>query len=124
MAQMLLGLEAERDALKARDLDALNKAMDTKTECLAKLAALASEIDGGASSGEEEGSAERREHVKILSEQCRDLNLANGLLISGQQRFVAGALTALHVETGDPATYGPDGTNRQSEKLRKHRASV
>jgi len=123
LGAMLAGLDAERDALVARRLDALNAAMDTKTECMARLEAIVGKLDG-LPEFEDNDVIARRAQITVLSEQCRELNEANGMLIAGQQRFVTGALEALHFNDRTTATYGPDGENRQPSNLRKDLASA
>ena len=125
LGRMLAGLEAEQQALRARDIDALNASMDIKTECMAQLERLADEIDGHSDeSGFDPAIVERRTHVRALGEQCRQINEANGLLITGQQNFITGALGALGVGAAGNTTYGPDGANVQRDKLRQHHLTV
>lgn len=124
LGRMLAGLAAERRALETRDLDALNSAMDVKTECMAQLETLVGTFERPPGADDDAAIAERRHHVAELSEQCRELNAANGLLITGQHRFVSGALAALGLGSSAPATYGPDGVGRHSELVRKDRASA
>lgn len=123
LSQMLVGLRAERDALEAHDIAALNTAMDAKTVCMARLEAIAAELDDLPRSEHPDVQA-RRETVHSLSTECCGLNAANGLKITGRQRFVTGALDALGVGPGLPVTYGPDGSNRQADAARKTLASV
>ncbi|MFW2405468.1 MAG: flagella synthesis protein FlgN [Gammaproteobacteria bacterium] len=121
LGQMLAGLEAERSALKSRDIEALNVAMDLKTECMAQLESLAAKLGNAPTpTGSDALISERREHIRALSDQCRELNEANGRLITGQQNFVTGALGALGIGAAGHSTYGPDGVNLQREKLRQH----
>lgn len=124
LGRMLAGLAAERSALESRDLDALNAAMDVKTECMAQLQMMDATLERVHAADDDAAIAGRRRRVAELSEQCRDLNATNGLLITGQHRFVAGALGALGLGPGGPATYGPDGVGRHSELVRKDRASA
>ena len=125
LGRMLAGLEAEQSALRARDIDALNAAMDLKTECMAQLESLAAQLGPVPNvAGADRRILERREHVRALSEQCRELNEANGLLITGQQNFVTGALGALGIGAAGNSTYGPDGANLRREKLRQHHLTV
>ncbi|MFQ5635110.1 MAG: flagella synthesis protein FlgN [Gammaproteobacteria bacterium] len=125
LGHMLLGLEAEQKALESRDLDALNSAMDVKTGCMARLETTARELAAiPARHGEDVSLTERREHVRVLSDRCRELNDTNGLLITGQQRFVAGALGVLQIDARQPATYGPSGANPQTGQSRNRLASA
>jgi len=121
LGRMLAGLEAEQSALRARDIDSLNAAMDLKTECMAQLESLAAKLGSVANAAAaDRQTLERREHIRALSDQCRELNEANGRLITGQQNFVTGALGALGIGAAGNTTYGPDGANLQREKLRQH----
>jgi flagellar biosynthesis/type III secretory pathway chaperone len=121
LGRMLAGLEAEQSALRARDIDALNAAMDLKTECMAQLESLAAKLGSVANAAAaDRQTLERREDIRALSEQCRELNEANGLLITGRQNFVTGALGALGIGAAGNSTYGPDGANLRREKLRQH----
>lgn len=125
LGRMLAGLEAERQALRARDIEALNASMDIKTECMAQLERLAGELDGiTVDMDSDPAVVERRTHVRALSEQCRQVNEANGLLITGRQNFVTGALGALGVGAAGNSIYGPDGANVHRDKLRQHQLTV
>lgn len=88
-------LDAERNALLARDADALRAATAAKTDCLRRLAQVdASHFAPGP----------HAERLRALA----DLNRANGELIARRRRDVEWTLSRLGRATAAPA-YDPSG---------------
>jgi flagellar biosynthesis protein FlgN len=126
MQSVLTSLEAERQALVARDGDALLKAVSSKSASLAsadsienrRQATLArlgiSDRPGrsGRSFTTDGGISQRWQQVLALTAQCRALNDANGQIIRGQRRRVEGTLRVLRGEPTAAAEYGPSGERR------------
>src|SRR6266542_4442393 len=95
-------LEAERDALRAADPDAL--------------AALAAAPDG---------TVVRREwsSLLVLAGTARGLNDVNGRLIANQQRHFDAALQSLLQAAGVPPVYGADGRPQRLAAVRARAAA-
>ena len=126
MQAVLTSLEAERQALAARDGEALLKAVNSKASSIAS----ADTIEGqrqvmmdrlgtperpgrrGREFSADAGISRRWQHVLALTQQCRALNDANGQLIRGQRRRVEGTLRVLRGEPVAPVEYGPAGEHR------------
>ncbi len=127
MQGVLTSLEAERQALAARDGDALLKAVSSKAASLASADSIESRRQAtldrmgmsdrpgrsGRGLSTDGGISQRWQQVLALTAQCRALNDANGQMIRGQRRRVDGTLRVLR---GEPAVataeYGPSGERR------------
>ncbi len=133
MQAVLSSLEAERQALSARDAEALLKAVSSKADSLTAADAVdqrrqallerfgMSDRAGrtgrlghpSRSFSKDGGIAQRWRQVLALTQQCRALNDTNGHLIRGQRRHVDGALRLLRGEPVASTEYGPGGITRQ-----------
>lgn len=119
-------IKREREALRARDADALTSASGVKQQCLAELDALDKdrrqmlEIAGMPSARaafdkylesvpENHPIAYRWQRLIGLLEQCRQANIANGQMVTIQRNHVERALRVLRTGNPDSLTYGPDG---------------
>lgn len=118
-------LEAERQALAARDGEALLKAVNGKAASLASAdtvegrrqalldrLGIADRPGRGRGFSADTGISQRWQQVLALTQQCRALNDANGQMIRGQRRRVEGTLRILRGEPVAPAEYGPAGESR------------
>lgn len=119
-------LEAERQALAARDGEALLKAVSGKAASLASADTIEgrrqalldrlgiADRPGRGSRGfsADAGIGQRWQQVLALTQQCRALNDANGQMIRGQRRRVDGTLRILRGEPAAAAEYGPSGESR------------
>jgi len=126
MRGMLSSLEAERQALLARDGEALLRAVDGKAACVAgadtiedrrqalldQLGISAARTGRSREFSADAGIAQRWQQVLALTKQCRALNDANGHLIRGQRRRVEGKLRILRGEPAAAPEYGPAGEHR------------
>ena len=126
MQAVLTSLEAERQALSARDGDALLKAVTSKASSIASADTIEGQrqvmLDslgiserrgrGGRDFSADAGISQRWQQVLTLTQQCRALNDANGQLIRGQRRRVEGTLRVLRGEPVVPVEYGPAGEHR------------
>ncbi len=109
LADVLEALEAEHQALLARDAARLTEATAAKSRAMAQAAALEAERKAVMALGEMDD--ETLQPLRQLARRCRDLNEANGALIRGQRRRVEASLSLIRGGQGGvaPATYGPDG---------------
>ncbi|MFO1356972.1 MAG: flagellar protein FlgN [Gammaproteobacteria bacterium] len=126
MQAVLSSLETERQALSARDSDALLAAVGSKADCIAAADAAdqrrrallerlgISDRPGRAGRGfsADGGIGQRWQQVLALTRQCRALNDANGQLIRGQHRRIDGTLRLLRGEPPTAAAYGPASAGR------------
>ena len=123
MQSVLTSLEAERQALSARDGDALLKAVSSKAASLASADSIESRRQAtldrfgmsdrpGRGFTADGGISQRWQQVLALTAQCRALNDANGQIIRGQRRRVEGTLRVLRGEPTAAAEYGPSGERR------------
>jgi flagellar biosynthesis protein FlgN len=132
MQSVLTSLEAERQALSARDGDALLRAVSSKAASIASADTIEGErqvvLDrlgsserrgrGGRDFSADAGISQRWQHVLTLTQQCRALNEANGQMIRGQRRRVEGTLRILRGEPVAPVEYGPAGEHRSRGSTR------
>lgn len=137
MQSVLLALESERDALAARDGEALLRAVSNKASAIAgadgieqrrqatldRLGLADRPGRAGRSFSADGGIGQRWQQVLALTQQCRALNDANGQMIRGQRRRVEGTLRCLRGEPAAAAEYGPAG-ERRSPGLPRPRAAV
>lgn len=130
VATLLWGtIKTEREALRARDADALTRATGAKQQCLAELdaldqdrrqmlalAGLPSDRQGldlhVESLADEHPVAFRWQRLAGLLDQCRLGNTANGQMVAIQRNHVERALRVLQGGDANPLTYGPDGSQR------------
>ena len=124
-------LGRERDALSARDMEALERISAEKQECLAQAATyeqhrreLAPDPATMEHFAEDPVIAERWAQLLDLTRVCRDQNEENGRIIRLQQRRVEKTLTLLRGSGGQPDLYGPDGGNRTRTQTRTPLTSV
>ena len=115
MNHVLASLDAEREALIARDADALETALIAKNEWLTRAAELEKARQSNPS-GPEADSEVDREELERLFRECQDKNAFNGALIRGQRRLVENTLQWLRGDPDEARVYGPDGTNRNGVK--------
>ncbi|NNF51029.1 MAG: flagellar protein FlgN [Gammaproteobacteria bacterium] len=129
VATLLWGaIKREREALRARDADALTSASGVKQQCLAELDALDKdrrqmlEMAGLPSDRaaldkyletvpDNHPVAYRWQRLIGLFEQCRQANIANGQMVAIQRSHVERALRVLRTGNPDTLTYGPDGSH-------------
>lgn len=127
VATLLWGtIKTEREALRARDADALTGASGAKQQCLAELDALDQdrrqmlELAGLPSDrqrldlhietlSDDHPIAFRWQRLTGLLDQCRLGNTANGQMVAIQRNHVERALRVLRNGDSNPLTYGPDG---------------
>jgi flagellar biosynthesis/type III secretory pathway chaperone len=125
MQSVLAALEAEQQALKRRDADALLQAVNGKATSLARADELekrrqtlieqTSFFESGRSGrpfSTDAGITHRWQQLLALAHQCRAINDSNGLLIRGQRRRVDMTLQILRGSSAAPAEYGPGGESR------------
>ena len=126
MQAVLTSLEAERQALSARDGEALLKAVNGKASSIASADTIEGQRQvmmdrlgmserpgrGDRDFSADTGISQRWQQVLALTQRCRALNEANGQLIRGQRRRVEGTLRVLRGETAAAAEYGPAGERR------------
>jgi hypothetical protein len=99
LADLEKALLAETDALRARDVAALNRAVDGKRQALAALGRL-----GTAGRDGDEGGAE----ALLLLGRCRELNDIAGSAIAVLRQDTDNALGLLGVDSPPPG-YGASG---------------
>jgi flagella synthesis protein FlgN len=132
-------LEAERDALRAADPDALLAVTATKLDhvsALHRLAAVRGEKLAQAGwpdvttalvsfARSPDGAIVRRDWSELLSlaATARRLNDVNGRLIANQQRHFDGALQSLLQAAGVPPVYGADGRPQRTGSPRPRAAA-
>lgn len=137
MQSVLLALESERNALAARDGEALLQAVGAKADALAGADQAEQRRQGlldrlglpdrpgrpARSFSADGGIGQRWQQVLALTQQCRALNDANGQMIRGQRRRVEGTLRCLRGGPAAAAEYGPTG-ERRATGLQRPRAAV
>lgn len=126
MQAVLEALAGERSALKARDGEALLRAVDRKAASIAAADVIEdsrqallqrlglSDRPGGRGPAADGGMAQRWQQVLALTRQCRALNDANGQIIRGQRRRAAETLRLLRGETTVSTEYDAGGAERAS----------
>lgn len=106
LVELLTSLEqaliAETDALRARDVDALQRAVESKRRTLGLLARIG---------GDDGGNAE----VAVLIKRCHALNDTAGSAIAVLRRDVDHALRLLGIETEAPG-YGSSTQPRRASR--------
>jgi len=124
-------LDRERDALRDRDVEGLERITADKQERLAAAASfeqhrreLAPDPASMDSLAETPAVAERWAKLLDLTRACRDQNEANGRVIRLQQRRVENTLTLLRGSGDQSDLYGPDGGNRTPGQTRTPLTSV
>ena len=124
MMQVLTSLNAESEALVARDADALETALGGKTEALKKAAELEqSRLSMQSVDTDSAGVSARWDELLELTRQCQAKNIFNGNLIRGQRRRVEDTLHWLRGDVDAAHIYGPDG-ERGGVQTRATLASV
>lgn len=137
VATLLWGtIKTEREALRARDADALTRATGAKQQCLAELDALDQDrrelltlagLPGDRPGldlhvetlADEHPVAFRWQRLTGLLEQCRIGNAANGQMVAIQRNHVERALRVLKGDNATPLTYGPDGNHKGAASGRR-----
>jgi flagellar biosynthesis/type III secretory pathway chaperone len=129
MQAVLETLEGERAALKARDGEALLRAVDRKAASIAaadviedrrqalfQRLGLADRPGGLAGRGlaADGGMGQRWQQVLALTRQCRAFNDANGQFIRGQRRRAAETLRLVRGDAAVSAEYDAAGAERSS----------
>jgi flagellar biosynthesis/type III secretory pathway chaperone len=106
-------LRDERQALEARDAEALLAATARKAAVIAAAAELAAghgPLDGAMAGAAGAAAQGRDATLRALARRCRELNDANGALIRAQRQRVEGLLAVLTGGAAAPTTYQADGT--------------
>ncbi|SRR6266498_3415307 len=132
-------LEAERDALRAADPDALSALTAAKLDHVSALHGLASarlallgqagwpdmNTALAALAAAPDGTVVRREwsSLLVLAGTARGLNDVNGRLIANQQRHFDAALQSLLQAAGVPPVYGADGRPQRLAAVRARAAA-
>lgn len=126
MQSVLTALEAEQQALRKRDGDALLQAVNGKATSLANANTLEARRQdlleqlgltdrpgrGARQFSADAGVAQRWQQVLALTRQCQAINESNGQMIRGQQRRVSETLQLLHGRSTAATEYGPAGEQR------------
>ena len=123
MTRVLACLDAEREALLARDADALETALIAKNQWLTR----AAELEQARQSEPSDPSADPEvdpDELKRLIGECQTKNAFNGAQILGQRRLVESTLQWLRGDPDEARVYGPDGTNPSGVKTRATLTSV
>jgi flagellar biosynthesis protein FlgN len=119
-------LDKEHDALRSRDIDALEALADARQESLVKLLKIEDERRGLCSMHGYETDLmglskliawcdpartlmSRYDECATRAKRCRDLNDRNGILVSAQMKRVEGLLGAITGASAEPRAYGPRG---------------
>ncbi len=126
-------LEAEREALRTRDREALERLAPTKQELARQLeaagAAQLQVVQALGLGGAESGLAERLQAAGLVRTaaawqdlaarlaRCRDLNRANGQAINHSRRTTERLIDFLHGRDANQRLYGPRGQDRASASL-------
>ncbi len=117
-------LHSEQAALTARDSDAVIRIAGEKAAKLALAEDLGTQRRGFSQEVTSRAIDNKKQELKALTINCRELNDANGLLIRRQQQRVE---TSLNLITGgrvEPSVYGPDGGKPTQLRSRAPLASV
>lgn len=115
MHAVLAALEAEQQALRQRDADALLQAVNTKAASLARADELEKQrhaVMRNMGVSENSGIEERWQQVLALTRRCRAINESNGQFIRGQRRRVDATLQLLRGGFTSVTEYGPGGEGR------------
>jgi flagellar biosynthesis/type III secretory pathway chaperone len=126
MQSVLAALEAEHQALKQRDGDALLQAVNGKAASLSRADELEKKrqlmvqqlglagppVHGSRQFSADAGIAQRWQQVLALTRQCQAMNESNGQFIRGQRRRVDATLQLLRGGSAAIAEYGPGGQGR------------
>lgn len=123
MTEVLASLDAEREALLARDPDALETALIAKNEWLTRAAELEQSRQSSPPRREERSEADPDELNRLI-EECQARNAFNGTLIRSQRRLVENTLKWLRGDPDESRVYGPDGSNPSGVKTRATLTSV
>jgi len=115
-------LEAEHDALEARDADALTSASDLKLKCIETARRLGAEravlLDDAEHIQSNPQISIRWERLTKLAHGCKEMNERNGMLIRWQHKYVEQTLSVLRNEGQDSTLYGPDGGSQRNSNRR------
>lgn len=115
-------LEAEQQALEARDAEALTAASMLKLQRIeaAQLisAQRASAAPDAAALSSNPAAARQFEALVKLAGECKAKNEQNGLMINVQRRYLEQTLAVLRNETTEPPLYGPGGDSRRAGRRR------
>jgi len=123
MTRVLASLDAEREALLARDADALESALMAKNKWLTRAAEL-EQARQSSPTRTDAASEVDADELKRLVGECQAKNAFNGSLIRGQRRMVENTLQWLRGDPDEAGVYGPDGTNPSGIKSRANLTSV
>jgi flagellar biosynthesis/type III secretory pathway chaperone len=116
----------EHDALRSRDIDALEALADARQESLVNLLKIEDERRGLCSMHGYDTDLmglskliawcdpartlmARYDECATRAKRCRDLNDRNGILVSAQMKRVEGLLGAITGASAEPRAYGPRG---------------
>lgn len=125
MRHVKSSLDSEREALLARDPDALEQALVAKNRWLTRAAELEQARQSAPTiESPRLDSSGRWNELMELIRQCQDANVHNGALIRGQRRLVQNTLMWLRGDDDRAGTYGPDGAEPGRVKTRASLAAV
>jgi len=128
-------LEDERKALAAQDIDALNRAIDNKSRCVATLQTLEQDrrrlcsISGHGEAidhmqqmmawcDEDSVVANSWEQLMVIATECSTLNMTNGAIIRVRKEQIESSLSVLRGGAPGTEIYGRDGTGSNSMSQR------
>jgi flagellar biosynthesis/type III secretory pathway chaperone len=110
---VLESLEAEQQALEARDAAALTAASQLKLERIRaaqiKSTERVAQAPDAAALASDPAALARFESLVALARQCKARNEQNGMLISMQRRYLEQTLAVLRNEPAETPLYGPGG---------------
>jgi flagella synthesis protein FlgN len=132
MQTVLSALQAEHQALKERDGDALLRVVDSKAASvshadqlekrrhaiMAQMGIGSRPVGGNRQFSRDAGVSQRWQQMLALTERCRAINEANGQLIRGQRRRVDAAMQILRGGAISSTEYGPAGAARSGAYTR------